>query len=99
MIIKKIRQLLFDSDYRFLILASKGYLKGMSDKSYTKKMYKVRMGRELNIDNPTTFNEKIQWIKLNIHDEQFTKLVDKYEAKKGGGTQYLRLVAMTTLMK
>lgn len=91
MIIKKIRQLLFDSGYRFLVLASKGYLKGMSDKNYTKKMFKVKMGKELNIDNPTTFNEKIQWIKLNIHDKQFTNLVDKFEAKKeidkmfGGG--------------
>lgn len=40
------------------------------------------MGYPLNIDNPQTFNEKLQWLKLNDRNPEYTKMVDKYEAKK-----------------
>ena len=36
----------------------------------------------MNIDNPTTFNEKLQWLKLYDRNPEYTKMVDKYEAKK-----------------
>jgi hypothetical protein len=32
--------------------------------------------------NPQTFNEKLQWLKLNDRRPQYTTMVDKYEAKK-----------------
>ncbi len=39
------------------------------------------MGIELNIDTPSTFNEKIQWLKLHDHNPAYTALVDKIAAK------------------
>lgn len=39
-------------------------------------------GKELDFDNPKTFNEKIQWIKLYGADKQQTELADKYLVKK-----------------
>jgi len=39
------------------------------------------MGKKLNIDNPRTLNEKLQWIKLNDRKNIYTKMVDKYEMK------------------
>ena len=48
---------------------------------YLKKVYKHRMGCDLNLKNPTTFNEKLQWLKLYDHNPIYTKLVDKYEVK------------------
>lgn len=39
------------------------------------------MGKSLHLKNPRTFNEKIQWLKLNDRNPIHTKLVDKYEAK------------------
>ena len=40
------------------------------------------MGYPLNIDNPQTFNEKLQWLKLYDRNPLYTTMVDKYEAKK-----------------
>ena len=54
----------------------------LSDEVLIKKMFKVRMGYSLNLDNPKTFNEKLQWLKLNDRKDYYTNLVDKYEAKK-----------------
>lgn len=36
----------------------------------------------LNLKNPCTFNEKLQWLKLYNRDPFYSKLVDKYEVKK-----------------
>ena len=35
-----------------------------------------------NIDNPKTFIEKLQWIKLNDHKPVYVNMVDKYLAKE-----------------
>lgn len=53
----------------------------MSDEDYLKKKFKILMGKELNLDNPTTFNEKLQWLKLHNRNPLYTKLVDKYEVR------------------
>lgn len=80
-LVNKVKKLLFNSDQRFLYLNELGLFKGMSDEKYLKKMYKALMKKELNLDNPQTFNEKLQWIKLYDRKPQYTKMVDKYEAK------------------
>lgn len=67
--------------FRFKYNAAKGMYKNMSDEEYLKKMFKYRTGRELNLDAPLTFNEKMQWLKLYDHRSDYTKMVDKYEAK------------------
>lgn len=43
-----------------------------------KRQFKYHVGYELNLDNPKTFNEKIQWLKLYYHDPIMTKCADKY---------------------
>ena len=43
-----------------------------------KKQFKNALGYELNLDNPKTFNEKIQWLKLYYHDPLTTICADKY---------------------
>ena len=47
-----------------------------------KKMFKERMGYSLDLDNPKTFNEKLQWLKLHDHNPLYTTMVDKYAVKK-----------------
>ena len=54
----------------------------LSDKLYLKIHYRLCLGKKLNINNPKTFSEKIQWLKLNDRKEKYIKMVDKYEAKK-----------------
>ncbi len=53
-----------------------------SDEFYIKTIWKRRMGYQLKLDNPQTFNEKLQWLKLYDHNPIYTKMVDKYEVKK-----------------
>ena len=54
----------------------------VSDETYIKIKWKKWMDYKLNLDNPRTFNEKLQWIKLNDHNPLYTELVDKYRVKQ-----------------
>lgn len=56
--------------------------KNLNDEEYIKKLYKIRNGKELNLDNPTTFFEKINWLKIHDRKEIYTTMVDKYDVKK-----------------
>ena len=54
----------------------------ISDISLIRKEFKRRMGREVELDNPTKFNDKLQWLKLNWYDPLATKCADKYEVRE-----------------
>lgn len=54
----------------------------MSDTAYLKLIYRLIFGRKLDLRNPQTFNEKLQWLKLNNRKTEYTTMVDKYEVKK-----------------
>lgn len=57
------------------------YLSNLKEAHYEeeiKEMYYEEFGKILNWDNPVTYNEKINWEKLNIKDARRTQLVDKY---------------------
>lgn len=77
-----LKKLMFDKDYRFHFLADRGFYDKLSDEEYLKRAFKARLGQNLNLDNPCTFNEKLQWLKINDRKPIYTKMVDKYEAKQ-----------------
>ena len=52
-----------------------------SDKLYLKIIFRLRMGYKLDLDNPKTFSEKLQWLKLFNRKPEYTQMVDKYEVK------------------
>ena len=52
------------------------------DDEYLKRMYSLRMGRKLDLDNPQTFTEKLQWLKLYDRRPEYTDMVDKFAVKK-----------------
>ncbi len=54
----------------------------MSDKLYLKFVYKITFGKKLDLENPQTFNEKLNWLKLYNRNPIYTKLVDKYDVKE-----------------
>ena len=54
----------------------------LKDDLYLKILYKSTTNKRLDLDNPRTFNEKLQWLKLNNRKKEYTIMVDKYEAKK-----------------
>lgn len=61
----------------------KSYYKYLiSDKYLLRKKFRQRLNRELNLENPRLFNDKLQWLKLNWKDSLATKCADKYEVRK-----------------
>ena len=52
------------------------------DSIYLKMIFKYTMKRKLNLVEPKTYNEKLQWLKLNDRNPSYTKMVDKFEAKE-----------------
>ena len=57
-------------------------LKFLPDKLYIQLYYFAEFKKFCNLKNPKTFNEKLQWLKLNDRKPEYTMMVDKYEAKK-----------------
>lgn len=47
-----------------------------------KIVFRIKMGYKLDLNNPKTFNEKLQWLKLHDRNPLYTTLVDKYEVRK-----------------
>lgn len=58
------------------------YRNSFSDKAYLRLMFWVRMGKRLNLKNPQTFSEKLQWLKLYDRRPEYTIMVDKVKAKE-----------------
>lgn len=71
-----------DPDYRFLALARHGFYDSLSDEEYIRRKFHTLMGYYPNLDDPQTFNEKLQWLKLHDRRPEYVKMVDKYEVKK-----------------
>lgn len=68
---------------RWISLASSfGLLNWVSDKTFLSIRYRLCLGKKLDFDHPKTYNEKLQWLKLHDHNEEYHLLVDKYEVKK-----------------
>ena len=55
---------------------------GVPDRFYLAMKYRHRMGRLLNLKHPTTYTEKLQWLKLYDRKPLYTTLVDKYAVKQ-----------------
>lgn len=67
--------------------------KHMSDERAIRLRYRYFTGESLNLENPTSFNEKMQWLKLHDRRPIYTTMADKYEAKRFAspiiGEQYI----------
>ena len=82
MMLKKIIKFAVNKDYRFLVLAGRGKKAGMPAEAFLKRMYKIQMGKELDLENPVYYTEKLQWLKLYDHRPEYTTMVDKYAVKE-----------------
>lgn len=54
----------------------------LPDKTYIKIKYRMKFHRKIDLKNPKTFNEKLQWLKLYDRKPVYSTMVDKFEAKK-----------------
>lgn len=59
-----------------------GFLSRIPDRQFLKIAYFILTRKRLNLDNPQTFTEKIQWLKLYNRKPEYTTMVDKYAVKQ-----------------
>lgn len=89
----KLLRFVTDADYRFVALAERGFYTSMSDEAYINRMYKAKFGRLPDLQNPRSYTEKLQWMKLHDRHPEYTMLVDKYAVKdyvaKQIGSEYI----------
>lgn len=52
------------------------------DKLFLEVYYKLITGKKLDLENPVSYNEKLQWLKIYDRKNIYTIMVDKYEAKQ-----------------
>ena len=77
-----LKKVLTDKDYRTVRLAKAGFYNRLDDRAYIEKIYRAKMGKPLNLENPQLFNEKLQWLKLYDRNPLYTQLVDKYRVRE-----------------
>jgi hypothetical protein len=65
----------------YLYLARRNYFDWLPDKPYLKLYYYCCRHKRLNLKNPLSYNEKLQWLKLYDRKPEYTKMVDKYAVK------------------
>lgn len=54
----------------------------MPTKFYLKLRYWMVFKKKLKLNNPETYNEKLQWMKVFDHNPLYKKLVDKYDVRQ-----------------
>lgn len=54
----------------------------LPDKLYLSIKFRTKMGYWMDWENPQTFCEKIQWLKVYNYHTEYTEMVDKWAAKK-----------------
>lgn len=65
----------------FIKLSSSSCLVWVPTPIYLKMYYYAVFRRPLDLTNPKTFNEKLQWLKIHDHNPKYTELVDKFDVK------------------
>lgn len=80
--IDKISKFICNPKIRFGYLSRIGFYNKMSDEEYLCKEWLYHFDKPLNLQDPQTFNEKLQWLKLYDRRPEYTTMVDKYAVKK-----------------
>ncbi len=81
-LIERLKKIIENPRIIIQYVASKGLLNWMPDKQFLKLHYYSWSGKKFNLENPQTFNEKLQWLKLYDRKPKYTQMVDKYEVRK-----------------
>lgn len=77
-IIIKLWRAFTDKKICFSYMSRFGFFNRMSDEKYLECKFKLCMKKKLDLENPKTYNEKLQWLKLYDRRDDYTIMVDKY---------------------
>ena len=78
------KKILKNKDFR---LATLRFLRFIPDAFMLRLEYAIKLRKWLNLKNPKTFNEKLQWLKLHNRKPIHTTMVDKITAKPYAAAQ------------
>ena len=81
-IINIVKNLVRNPFLTFPYLGSMNLLNWMPDSLYLRGCFRASLGHKLNLKNPKTFNEKLQWLKLYDRNPAYTQMVDKYAVRE-----------------
>lgn len=70
-----------NKEIRFSYLSKLGFYNGKSDEEYLGRLFEYSLGYKLDLNDPKTFNEKNQWLKIYGFKDEYVKLADKYLVK------------------
>lgn len=76
------KNFILNPDLRFSYMTKLGFHKSMSDERFVRKSFELRMGKKVNLENPVTLNDKLQWLKLHDRRPIYTIMADKYRARE-----------------
>jgi hypothetical protein len=79
--VKKLIKCIYDKKYRYEVKNKLGFYKNMSDEQFLGKWFKIQIGNDLNLSNPVTYQEKMQWLKLYDRKKIYTIMADKIRMK------------------
>ena len=80
--LKRIKKAIKNPKLILLFFLNSRIFRLLPDDLYLKIKYRLTMGRKLDLNNPETFNQKLQWLKLYDRKPEYTQMVDKYEVRK-----------------
>jgi hypothetical protein len=72
------KKIIKDQELRIKILNLLGFI---PDAWMLKLQYRIKIGRNLSLDNPKRYTEKLQWYKLYYRDPLMTQCADKYAVR------------------
>ena len=83
----------------YTVFSSHGWCKWLPDRAHLTMEFRALVDRWPDLDNPKTFNEKIQWLKLYNRQSKYTMMVDKvavrdYIAEKIGPEYLIPLLGV-----
>ena len=79
--LRKIFKYISNDEYRIRVNLTLGLYNNLEDIEFIKLLFKALMGYKLPIEDPKTFNEKLQWLKLYDRKPEYTVMVDKYKVR------------------
>lgn len=72
------KKIISSKELRFRLLSA---FQWVPDEPWLKLLFRIKNGHWMDFKNPTTFNEKLQWLKVHDRNPEYTKMVDKYAVK------------------
>lgn len=76
-----LREILRNPGELYISATNRGLTDSISDEQHIRNVWRVLKGGELNLDNPSTYCEKLQWLKLHDRNPMYTQMVDKVAMK------------------